>query len=451
LHCKQDPGNYNAASLQSICSAGKNFEVLALARLVDRGLLNWTDTLAQHWPRFGQFDKQAIRVSDLMRHDAGLPFFCDGAAAAAFRRQQRQLFGGFRQLPDAEVPVDYMEVCHKQCPATNDPGKGEGVGSSNNCLAGKYNVGMQDYHPQENLLPLIENSEAALYHQGIRAYHSNSRGLVVASLISKLTGRTYSTFLQEEVMAPLGITGKEGEGGVYCGISLDWQRKLPLVHSQMVPESYLNSPRNIPQIGFNINDTLISSSSPLVLQHLGANVATDEPWKGLMPAVTTMGFAPLGHNIAENNVGCDPSSSTMANANSMAKAAGAMGNGGVVEKRRLLSSETVKSTLEGSVRRYDALLMGYTAFTQAGFSDFGQALRSLGQSTEQLAKLLEGCFGWTGYGGAYWFFCPQSRLGFAYTRSGFWPGGPPTEYPPIMPLVNFTMHNVGAGGLVEQS
>lgn len=67
--------DFNADSLVNVFSSGKSLETLAIASLVDKGLLNYSDKIADHWPEFGANGKDEITVADLMRHEAGLMNF----------------------------------------------------------------------------------------------------------------------------------------------------------------------------------------------------------------------------------------------------------------------------------------------------------------------------------------------------------------------------------------
>ena len=80
------PYSYDGATLQTAFSSGKNLEALAVMILVDRGLLSYTDTIAEHWPAFGAHGKDHITVEDLMRHESGLQFFADPAAPHDLKR-----------------------------------------------------------------------------------------------------------------------------------------------------------------------------------------------------------------------------------------------------------------------------------------------------------------------------------------------------------------------------
>jgi CubicO group peptidase (beta-lactamase class C family) len=53
-------------------STGKGVASLVLHRLVDRGLLDYDDFVAEHWPEFAAADKGTITVRELMSHRAGL-------------------------------------------------------------------------------------------------------------------------------------------------------------------------------------------------------------------------------------------------------------------------------------------------------------------------------------------------------------------------------------------
>ena len=67
--------SYSGDSMQTIWSSTKNLTALAMAMMVDRGLLAYSDRVAKHWPEFGQKDKHLITLADVLRHEGGLPFF----------------------------------------------------------------------------------------------------------------------------------------------------------------------------------------------------------------------------------------------------------------------------------------------------------------------------------------------------------------------------------------
>ena len=66
---------FSADSLVNVFSSGKSLETIAIASLVGRGLLDYGDRIADHWPEFAPNGKSEITVADLMRHEGGLASF----------------------------------------------------------------------------------------------------------------------------------------------------------------------------------------------------------------------------------------------------------------------------------------------------------------------------------------------------------------------------------------
>lgn len=64
-------------TLVPVFSTGKAVMALLVAGCVERGLLAYDDTVASHWPAFGQAGKERITVAQLMSHQSGLPGFVE--------------------------------------------------------------------------------------------------------------------------------------------------------------------------------------------------------------------------------------------------------------------------------------------------------------------------------------------------------------------------------------
>lgn len=67
--------HFSADSLINIFSSGKSLESIAVASLVDRGLLSYDAKITDYWPDFGANGKGNLTVAELMRHEAGLASF----------------------------------------------------------------------------------------------------------------------------------------------------------------------------------------------------------------------------------------------------------------------------------------------------------------------------------------------------------------------------------------
>eukprot|EP01045_Picozoa_sp_COSAG04_P009219 COSAG04_NODE_529_length_13029_cov_3.203248_9_plen_379_part_00 len=68
-------GGYDGDTLQIVYSSGKAIAATVMAMAVDRGLLQYDDPVAEHWPEFAQNGKEHITLADVLRHDAGLAQF----------------------------------------------------------------------------------------------------------------------------------------------------------------------------------------------------------------------------------------------------------------------------------------------------------------------------------------------------------------------------------------
>jgi CubicO group peptidase (beta-lactamase class C family) len=68
-------------SLANVWSSTKAITAVAVARLVDRGLLRYEDKVASVWPEFAQAGKADVTVAHVLSHQAGLPGFIEPTTA----------------------------------------------------------------------------------------------------------------------------------------------------------------------------------------------------------------------------------------------------------------------------------------------------------------------------------------------------------------------------------
>ncbi len=64
-------------TLQCVFSSSKAIVGLAIAMLVDRGVLDYDEPIATYWPEFAQHGKETITLRDVLCHRAGLPLIDD--------------------------------------------------------------------------------------------------------------------------------------------------------------------------------------------------------------------------------------------------------------------------------------------------------------------------------------------------------------------------------------
>lgn len=77
------PGDWQADTLVNVFSTGKGLVALAIALLVEEGVLDYEQSVAHYWPEFAAHGKGSISVAELLSHQAGLAGFKEQLAPAA--------------------------------------------------------------------------------------------------------------------------------------------------------------------------------------------------------------------------------------------------------------------------------------------------------------------------------------------------------------------------------
>jgi CubicO group peptidase (beta-lactamase class C family) len=144
--------NFSADSLVNVFSSGKSLEAIAVAALVDRGLLSYDARITRYWPEFGANGKEGVTVADLMRHEAGLANF--------------------------DTSIDLEDLFTENI--------------------------------KQNAVGRIIEGQAPGYGPdggSRREYHALTRGWIVNELFRRVdpAGRTIGEFLREEISGPLGV------------------------------------------------------------------------------------------------------------------------------------------------------------------------------------------------------------------------------------------------------
>lgn len=132
-----------ADTLYQIRSVTKALTTVVMLHLYDRGMYQFEDRIADHWPEFAANGKERITIAHIMSHSAGIP---DGPDLRARDMGSR---GAIRTAVEAMTPIW-------------EPGTRHG-------------------------------------------YHASSMGFVLDELIQRWTGQNTATLLEELVLAPLDI------------------------------------------------------------------------------------------------------------------------------------------------------------------------------------------------------------------------------------------------------
>ena len=128
-------------------STSKGVASTLLHMMVDRGLLDYDDRVATHWPEFAQAGKQAITVRQVLAHQSGLYHI-------------RQMI----DHADRMLDWDFMIHAIERTPPIHKPGTRTG-------------------------------------------YHGLTYGFLVGEILQRVTGRRFSQLVQEELAGPLRLDG----------------------------------------------------------------------------------------------------------------------------------------------------------------------------------------------------------------------------------------------------
>lgn len=138
---------WNADTASLSYSTTKGVASTLLHVLVDKGLLDYDEPVAKHWPEFAYGGKQKITVRQVMSHEAGLYDISSMVDHA-------------RRMLDWDYMVRALEAAHP----IHEPGTAHG-------------------------------------------YHGLTYGYLVGEIIQRVTGKPFGQVLQEEITGPLDLDG----------------------------------------------------------------------------------------------------------------------------------------------------------------------------------------------------------------------------------------------------
>jgi len=143
----------DAATNFRLASFTKQFTAMCIMLLVHDGKLHYDDHLTDALQEFPAYGKP-ITIRNLLNHTSGLP--------------------------------DYEDILAKQYPNTPD----EKIGQIHDAA----------------VLKLLEQQNAGLFAPGSEWQYSNSGYVVLAQIVERVSGKTFSAFLRERIFVPLKMT-----------------------------------------------------------------------------------------------------------------------------------------------------------------------------------------------------------------------------------------------------
>jgi len=366
--------SFGSNSLMTVFSSGKAIECLAIAYLVDRGLLTYDDKIADHWPEFGQYGKENTSIADLMRHEAGL-----------------------QTLSEMLQPEDLWPE-----------------------NLSKNTVGR-----------IIENQQISLPQNPMhrRKYHALSHGWVVNELFRRVDpkGRTLGQYLREEISTPLAAD-------IYVGLrDEELARKRPLkTHSfsmqffeGLKPAKFRKkvacSTYDMLEMMLEVMRSLLKKRRLKKRKSMDTTQNRGDATKPIITAAKTP-IAGMIKDPKQMFSFCDraevvkgESSSFAANcsASGIAKVAGMMAMGGRLEGREYFGAQSWKALHAEPTLKPMGVGDG-TNFTQGGLNLFTMAGKRATKTNKRQSAGREGFYGWRGTGGSIFEWHPELKLGFGF-------------------------------------
>jgi CubicO group peptidase (beta-lactamase class C family) len=315
---------YGEDTLTIIMSCTKGATAAVVHRLAERGLIDYEARVADYWPEFAAGGKGDARVWHLMSHSVGLP----GVD------------------PDAGLVSDDLMVLDRHLPAL------------------------------EAMTPVW--APGASCH-----YHPITYGSLLDGLVRRVTGKSVSQLLAEEISGPLGLD-------FWIGLPLEEDARVA-PHFQPTPGlTAENIAGVLSGMGVDLN-TRLAKVMLLSLQHTGQLIDS--------------------MNNREGRAAQMPAGNGVTNAASLARMYAALI--GEVDGVRLLKPETVE---KARTLRTDSMVpAGDLGKMQLGLpTRYGLGYQLARDAAEMLG---EGSFGHDGAGGRMAFAHPESGVAAAYVAN----------------------------------
>ena len=352
---------YTLDTVQPIWSCGKNLEVLIVAILVDRGLVQYDDPICKHWPAFAKQGKEGITIADLMRHSAGMAYFVDP------------------EDPDNKF---------KQLTA-------------------------EDIMARTPMHELIENSPPQQFGKSKRTYHTVSRGFVVDGLLKHVDpeGRTIGEFARDEILKPLGIDDS-------------YFVALPTEEAAKISVANLCPPHPAYSMHFDFGPAMMGAGTPdmkFILQFLNPTSVANRCQLGVRgyndddPQATGIYMNSDG---APARIAECTSAWSFASARALTKVLSVFTNGGVSGGTRLISEESALKALDKMIFEVDEFSSLSCEFSQGGIGNIYSLMKDFGFVPEDTVAAYKGWIGWFGYGGSFNFTNIEEKITVSYTITG---------------------------------
>jgi CubicO group peptidase (beta-lactamase class C family) len=310
-------------------STTKGIASTALHMLADRGKVHYDDPVAKYWPEFSERGKGAITLRQVLNHSAGL-------------------YDVRNVVEHADVLLDWDATVRAlaQAPAAHAPGR---------------------------------------YH----SYHAMTYGHLVGEIVSRVSGKPFSTFVADEIAAPLGLTD------FFIGATDDAIARAARLPGPMSRRPPGPAHKRNPAHGRRRAQRLKLLQKALRLVGLPANFGR------LKDAFAPRGIERWDMSSPEVLRACIPSVNGLFTARDLARVYAVLAAGGTLQGVRLMSPATVRQASEVQHRGPDGVIL-FPMGWRLGYHGVPTTLGTI-----------KGAFGHFGYGGSGAWASPRHNASFA--------------------------------------
>jgi len=305
----------------SICFSGtKGVAATAVHILASDGLIDYDTPVARYWPEFGQNGKEAITVRQLLSHQAGL----------------------HKIVPLVDQLTDILDW---------------------DLIVGRLAETEPDFHPGT-----------------ANGYHAVTFGWLVGELVHRVSGMTFSEFVQKRIVEPLALDGLyigDADGEVDRLADLVGLPAMRRQDAAALPGAY-RAPAWVPPGPFR--SLVRRGLTPDKLKELFTHPRF---WKA-----------------------CLPSLNGVCTARSLAKMYAALSLGGELDGVRLIREDIVRQSAKVQMKRADRVVL-YPLHWRLGY-----------HRADALLMDVPSAFGHFGMGGAGGWANPELKLSAALTHNG---------------------------------
>jgi len=306
----------------SICFSGtKGVAATAVHMLASEGLLDYDAPVARYWPEFGCNGKESITVRQVLAHQAGLQ----------------------KTVPLVDQLTDILDW---------------------DLIVGRLAEAEPDFHPGT-----------------ANGYHAVTFGWLVGELVHRVSGMSFTDFVQRRITEPLRLDGLrvgEADGAMDRLADLVGLPPLRRQDAAPLPESY-SAPSWLPR--GPIRSLVRRGLTPADTKELFTHPAF---WKACLPAM--------------NGV---------CTSRSLAKMYATLSLGGELDGVQLLDEETIRAASQVQMKRPDRVVL-YPLHWRLGY-----------HRADALLMDVPSAFGHFGIGGAGGWANPELKLAAAHVHNGF--------------------------------